>query len=158
MKVIEASCDWKNAEDLIRELVKKLPSLGVFAWEPDTGGDSFHIIVTDEKPKDDVICEIEDYFAEYGTLDGFGESEKKMKLYKGTVEVDMVVLAKDEEDAKGKMLENFIEEYENSGEGRVRPQIVESVEELPYAWADAIPWGYDEWDKRTCEKILEENH
>lgn len=47
-KVALASCDWKNASNLIQDLVKVLPALGVYAYDINTGGDSFNLAVSSE--------------------------------------------------------------------------------------------------------------
>lgn len=40
MAKIIVGCDWKNPSDLVNGLIKKLPKLGLYAYEPPAASDA----------------------------------------------------------------------------------------------------------------------
>lgn len=46
---IIVSCDWKNPADLVADLVKLLPKLGLFAYEANDGSDSYTVLISKNK-------------------------------------------------------------------------------------------------------------
>ena len=57
-----ASCDWKNAADLIDQLIEKLPQFGVHAENVETGGDSFVMAISSTKLNEDKVANLEETY------------------------------------------------------------------------------------------------
>ncbi len=41
-----AHCDWKNPGEMIKDLIKQLPKFGLYAYNINTGGDSYAILIS----------------------------------------------------------------------------------------------------------------
>jgi hypothetical protein len=41
-------CDWKNPNELVQGLLKQLPKLGLYAYDPDDGSDQYTVIISKE--------------------------------------------------------------------------------------------------------------
>ena len=80
-----------------------------------------------------------------------------LKLFKVTFETEMMVLAKDAEDAELGVVDQDFDWSQEIGNGSASAQEVKNVSEIPEDWLGALPYskGRGAYPERTCQRILE---
>lgn len=78
-----------------------------------------------------------------------------MQLFKENIEIDIVVLAENKQQAKELIKKHLVEEIEELDESDFFPKKIEKMDNLPIGWEDLIPYGCE--NNKNCSTLLEEN-
>lgn len=77
------------------------------------------------------------------------------RLWRVTVEYELLVVADNEREAESEG--EYYAGEDGSEPGMVIAHQVRSVEEIPHEWRQAIPFGGDRDDERTCVERVTQN-